>query len=206
MSTAPTSPAFGRHVVTAVLVAHNGARWLPQSAAGLRAQTRAPQRFVAVDTASTDGSAEILAQLLGPDRVVAAPARTPVSAPRSISASPPPTRGTARTTPWPAASTATPSTPTSPCSGSGCCTTTPSRSCDALEHLLRLVDSSPTVAVAGPKLRGWTNRRALLEVGVTISRSGRRETGLERREQDQGQHDGVARRARGVDRRHARTT
>ncbi len=62
---------------------------------------------------------------------------------------------------------------------------------NALEHLLRHVDSSPTVAVAGPKLRGWSNRRTLLEVGVTIARSGRRETGLERREQDQGQHDGV---------------
>ena len=77
MSTAaPSPPAFGRHVVTAVLVAHNGARWLPQSAAGLRAQTRPPQRFVAVDTGSTDGSAGILAQLLGPDRVVDAPLGT----------------------------------------------------------------------------------------------------------------------------------
>ena len=33
----------------------------------------------------------------------------------------------------------------------------------------------------------------LLEVGVTIARSGRRETMLERRERDQGQHDGVRR-------------
>src|SRR5215210_5388288 len=72
MSTATVTPAFRRHVVTAVLVAHNGARWLPQSGAGLRAQTRPPQRFVAVDTGSTDGSAGILGQLLGPDRVVAA--------------------------------------------------------------------------------------------------------------------------------------
>lgn len=43
----------------------------------------------------------------------------------------------------------------------------------------------------GPKLRGWYDRRQLLEVGVTIAHSGRRWTGLDRREQDQGQHDHV---------------
>jgi hypothetical protein len=47
------------------------------------------------------------------------------------------------------------------------------------------------VAVVGPKLRGWYDRRQLLEVGVTIAHSGRRWTGLDRREQDQGQHDHV---------------
>ncbi|NUT25770.1 MAG: glycosyltransferase family 2 protein, partial [Streptomyces sp.] len=45
--------------------------------------------------------------------------------------------------------------------------------------------------VVGPKLRGWYDRRQLLEVGVTIANSGRRWTGLDRREQDQGQHDHV---------------
>lgn len=33
--------------------------------------------------------------------------------------------------------------------------------------------------------------RQLLEAGVSIARSGRRWTGLDRREQDQGQHDQV---------------
>ena len=47
------------------------------------------------------------------------------------------------------------------------------------------------MAVVGPKLRGWYDRRQLLEVGVTIAHSGRRWTGLDRREQDQGQHDHV---------------
>ena len=37
---------------------------------------------------------------------------------------------------------------------------------------------------------GWDEPRRLLEVGVSISRSGRRHTGLERGEQDQGQYDG----------------
>ncbi len=43
----------------------------------------------------------------------------------------------------------------------------------------------------GPKLREWPSLRRLLEVGVTISGTGRRETGLERAEYDQGQHDEV---------------
>lgn len=66
---------------------------------------------------------------------------------------------------------------------------------DALAHLLRVVENEQElgheVAVVGPKLRGWYDRRALLEVGVTIANSGRRWTGLDRREQDQGQHDHV---------------
>ncbi len=47
------------------------------------------------------------------------------------------------------------------------------------------------MAIVGPKLRGWYDRRQLLEVGVSIAHSGRRWTGLDRREQDQGQHDHV---------------
>jgi GT2 family glycosyltransferase len=191
MSTAPNPPAFGRHVVTALLVAHNGARWLPQSAAGLLAQSRPPQRFVAVDTGSTDGSADVLGQLLGADRVVAAPLGTGFGAAVDLGLAatdeehdqgspaddePPDDEPPGDDQPvewlWLLHDDAEPAP-------------------HALEHLLRLVDSSPTVAVAGPKLLGWSNRRTLLEVGVTIAHSGRRETGLERREQDQGQHDGI---------------
>ena len=62
---------------------------------------------------------------------------------------------------------------------------------DALEQLLAEVTRDPSIGIAGPKVRGWYDRRLLLEVGVTIARSGRRETWLERREQDQGQHDGT---------------
>ncbi len=67
---------------------------------------------------------------------------------------------------------------------------------DALAELLRVVENEyelgrEDVAVVGPKLRGWYDRRQLLEVGVSIANSGRRWTGLDRREQDQGQHDHV---------------
>jgi hypothetical protein len=61
---------------------------------------------------------------------------------------------------------------------------------DALGVLLQSAADQPSVAVWGPKVLGWDEPRRLLEVGVSISRSGTRYTGLERGEQDQGQFDG----------------
>lgn len=61
---------------------------------------------------------------------------------------------------------------------------------DCLELLLAAADEYPRAAILGPKARGWHDRRLLLEVGFTVTGSGRRVTGLERREHDQGQHDG----------------
>lgn len=60
----------------------------------------------------------------------------------------------------------------------------------ALSELLRAVEHAPSVAVAGVKQRTWTEPPRLLEVGVRTSRSGRRMTGIEDAEVDQGQHDG----------------
>src|SRR5688572_2731408 len=64
--------AHPHHRVTAVVVAHDGARWLPDVLAALAAQTRQPQRVVAVDTGSTDGSYDLLVAALGAERVVRA--------------------------------------------------------------------------------------------------------------------------------------
>ncbi|MEO6714867.1 MAG: glycosyltransferase, partial [Mycobacteriales bacterium] len=62
---------------------------------------------------------------------------------------------------------------------------------DALLRLIEVAETSPTAKVLGPKVCDWDDVRLLLEVGVTIDHSGRRETGLERSEFDQGQHDSV---------------
>src|SRR5690606_40487048 len=62
---------------------------------------------------------------------------------------------------------------------------------DALACLLRTADTDPGIAVLGPKVRDWDDRRVLRELGFTVDAAGRRETGLDRREFDQGQHDGV---------------
>src|SRR5207249_1039456 len=56
--------------------------------------------------------------------------------------------------------------------------------------MLERAEESPSATVIGPKVLSW-DRNRLLEIGVTIDGSGMRETGLELREADQGQHDAV---------------
>ena len=61
---------------------------------------------------------------------------------------------------------------------------------DALERLLRGAAETRSAAVLGPKVMDWADRDVILEAGVTIDTVGRRITGIEPREVDQGQHDG----------------
>ncbi len=63
--------------VSVVLVSHGGARWLPTVLDGLRRQTHAPDRIVAVDTGSKDESLALLTAELGADAVRAAGRQTP---------------------------------------------------------------------------------------------------------------------------------
>ena len=58
-----------RHAVTALIVAHDGARWLPGLVQALRAQTYPVEQTVAVDTGSRDRSGAVLAELIGQDAV-----------------------------------------------------------------------------------------------------------------------------------------
>ena len=46
--------------VTAILVVHDGATWLPEVVTSLATQTRSADRIVAVDTGSVDASAKLL--------------------------------------------------------------------------------------------------------------------------------------------------
>ncbi|WP_328223228.1 glycosyltransferase [Streptomyces sp. NBC_00310] len=204
------TPEFPRHVVTAVLVAHDGARWLPDALAGLLGQERPVQSAMAADTGSADDSARLLSEALGEDRVLHLARRTgfgqaveeanrtagvltqdDLAYLRRPSGWDPVTRS------WRDDAYDMPELP----HGEPVqwlwllhddCAPEP----DALAQLLRAVENErelgqDDVAVVGPKLRGWYDRRQLLEVGVTIANSGRRWTGLDRREQDQGQHDHV---------------
>ncbi|TGA93770.1 glycosyltransferase family 2 protein, partial [Streptomyces palmae] len=199
------TPEFPRHVVTAVLVAHDGARWLPDALAGLVGQERPVQHIVAADTGSADDSARLLADALGPDRVLHLARRSgfgtaveeavrtaPVLGPEQLPYLKRPTSWDPATRTWRDDLRDQPELP----HGEPVqwlwllhddCAPDP----DALTELLRVAEASPRTAIIGPKLRGWYDRRQLLEVGVSIARSGRRWTGLDRREQDQGQHDQV---------------
>lgn len=199
------APEFPRHVVTAVLVSHDGARWLPDALAGLLGQERPVQNAVAADTGSADDSAALLTEALGPDRVLHLARRTGfgtavdeaartagVLTPDDLPYLKRPSGWDPVTRTWHDEAYELPELP----HGEPVqwlwllhddCAPEPT----ALAELLRVADSDEYAAVVGPKLRGWYDRKQLLEAGVSIANSGRRWTGLDRREQDQGQHDQV---------------
>ncbi|MEU2183106.1 glycosyltransferase family 2 protein [Streptomyces thermolilacinus] len=201
----PQQPEFPRHVVTAVLVSHDGARWLPDALAGLLGQERPAQYVIAADTGSADESAQLVGEAIGDDRVLHLARRTGFGAAVEEAARTAPLLGPddlpylKRPSGWdPASRTWRDDAYDMPELPHGepvqwlwllhdDCAPAP----DALAELLRVADSDEYAAIVGPKLLGWYDRKQLLEVGVSIANSGRRWTGLDRREQDQGQHDQI---------------
>jgi len=156
--------------VTAVIVTHDGATWLPEVIAALSSQTRRIDRIVAVDTGSRDNSVKLLKsagitafvedrEMGYGDAIEHALALTPSSGENEWL--------------WLIHDDCAPGS-------------------TALEILLESIEERPQVALAGPKLRGWSDRTQLLEVGISISGNGSRWTGLEPAEKDQGQHDSIS--------------
>ncbi|MEV5002676.1 glycosyltransferase family 2 protein [Nocardioides sp. LML1-1-1.1] len=161
--------------VAVLLVSHDGASWLPAVLDGIKAQTAALDAVVAVDTGSKDGSPELVRDALD-GHVPLAVRRIPGSAgfPDAVAdgLQALAEAGRAPEWVWLLHDDANPA-PT------------------ALRELLAVAAQRPEADILGPKLREWPSLRRLLELGVTISGTGRRETGLERGEYDQGQHDEV---------------
>ncbi|EPD56695.1 hypothetical protein HMPREF1211_06420 [Streptomyces sp. HGB0020] len=197
-------------MVTAVIVSHDGARWLPDALAGLLGQERPVQAAMAADTGSADDSARLVTDALGADRVLHLARRTgfgqaveeaartaPVLTPEELPYLKRPSGWDPVTRTWRDDAYDLPELPYGePVQWLWLLHDDCAPEPDALAQLLRVVDNEmelgrDDVAVVGPKLRGWYDRRQLLEVGVSIANSGRRWTGLDRREQDQGQHDHV---------------
>jgi len=159
----------GRQVV-ALLVSHDGARWLPTVLDGLRSQTVPPVAVVGVDTGSKDDSVALVEAAFGQVVEAGSGIGFPAAVRRGLEAVD--TLAAARDAEW-VWLLHDDSTPAP----------------DALEALLSAASADPGADILGPKLREWPSLRRLLEIGVTISGTGRRETGLERGEYDQGQHD-----------------
>jgi len=173
-----------RHHVTLVVVAHDGAVWLPAVVTGVANQSRPADVVVGVDTGSADASAQIMRTAFGEDRVVETRRaggfgdgvraglsfldRQSVALPQGSHAAP------RDAVPW-VWLVHDDSAPTAGC----------------LQALLDTADDNPSATVLGPKIRGWHDARLLLEAGVSITGSGRRYTGLDVGEHDQGQQDGV---------------
>jgi GT2 family glycosyltransferase len=157
--------------VTALLVSHDGERWLRAVLDGLAEQTRPVDGVLAVDTGSTDASPRLLRDRLGDSAVLSAPAGLGYGGAVDLGlAALPPASGDEWV--WLLHDDSAPAA-------------------DALEQLLAVAAAEPSADILGPKLREWPSLRRLLEVGVTISGTGARETGLESGEYDQGQHDRV---------------
>lgn len=150
----------------AVLVTHNGQSFLPRTLNALSSLQLNPDVVVAVDTGSSDDTIALLQQCGVVDHIVPVAAGTGFAAAVHAGVD----------------------------AVGACdwlwilhddCAPEP----DCLQILLEVTRDQDSVAVVGPKVLGWDEPRTLLEVGLSISRSGRRHTGLERREQDQGQYD-----------------
>jgi GT2 family glycosyltransferase len=173
-----------RHVVTAVVVTHDGGRLLPGLVRAVREQTHPVSHVVGVDTGSQDRSGATLTELLGQDAVFGMDQETGYGAAvaRALQHSAPrkPAPGSAGGQVqgvqgaewiWLLHDDCEPAT-------------------DALEELLTATSRSRSVAVVGPKLKDLSDRRVIREAGITTDRAGRRLTGVEPGEIDQGQHDG----------------
>src|SRR4051794_29244383 len=153
--------------VTAVLVAHDGAAWLPEALAALSRSTRVPAHVVCVDTGSTDGSAELLEQAYGDVLRLSRETGFGTAVAEAVKHAP-----TTTTWVWLLHDDVAVEPTT-------------------LEALLDEAAASPSCVLLGPKVRDWNDPRYLVDIGITTDAVGHRETGLERREYDQGQHDAV---------------
>ena len=152
--------------VGAVLVAHNGAAWLPKVLTSFAEMFHAPAAWRVVDVSSTDGCADLLRDSFGAERITYAPSGTGFGEAVRIGVEALPR------TDWiwllHDDASVLPGT---------------------LAGLLDVATSADDVAVVGPKIREWPSLRRLLEVGLTVTNTGSRETGLETGEPDAGQHD-----------------
>ncbi len=169
---APLRPVHVAHwlddppTVGAILVSRNGATWLPKVLGSFSRMYQAPDVWRAVDVESTDGSAQLVRDSFGADRVIRAPRGTGFGQAVALAVEAMPR------TDWlwllHDDATVLPGT---------------------LSGLLDVATSADDIAVVGPKIREWPSLRRLVEVGVTITGTGVRDTGLEPGEPDAGQHD-----------------
>ncbi|MBG0738290.1 glycosyltransferase family 2 protein [Paeniglutamicibacter antarcticus] len=161
--------------VTAVVIAHNGSKYLPRILAAVAAQTRPADAVFGADTGSSDGSLKLLEDALGKGKVITHSSfrggfgSAVQDVVRQLSA-PAQTEGEHEWL-WLLHDDSAPAP-------------------DALAELLQAVERAPSVTVAGCKQLDWDEPRKLIDVGLSASRWAERVTLIDRDEHDQGQHDG----------------
>jgi GT2 family glycosyltransferase len=152
--------------VTAIVVARDGAQYLPRTLAAIAAQTRRPDSIVYVDAGSSDGTAALLATT---GAYLTTPGRRTFGggvdhAVRSL-----PPQSNDQEWLWLLAHDNAPDA-------------------DALAALLAAVEVAPSVAVAGPKLMALADPHVIASFGETLTDLGR-SIELVDGELDQAQHD-----------------
>ncbi|MBP2339105.1 GT2 family glycosyltransferase [Saccharothrix coeruleofusca] len=163
--TSGATPRLRTAPVLAVLVCHDGARWLGEALAALRDQRPRPRHVLAVDTGSLDGTAELLAEAsAGPDRLV--DGVLPLS----------------RDTGFAEAVHAAVDHAVRRWGDPGSwiwvlhddCAPEP----DCLSALLTAAEVAPSAAVLGPLALDWADPRLVVEAGLSTDASGHRQTGI----------------------------
>ena len=154
--------------VTAVIVARNGAKYLPRTLAAIAAQTRRPDSVIAVDAESSDESLSIMVES-APAQIADAQGRRTFGgaiAQALQSAAP---QAADNEWLWLLSYDSAPDP-------------------NALRALLSAVEIAPSVAVAGPKLVRWDDPAVISNFGESLTPFGR-SLGLVNDELDQAQHD-----------------
>lgn len=156
--------------VTAIVVAQSGGPHLQRTLDALAAQTRQPDVVIAVDCASTDDAAQLLAEFQ-PTQLLSVSEKISFgdAVATAVRVTAPPTSDHEWL--WLLAQD------TAPDAG-------------ALEALLGAVEVSPSVAAAGPKLIDWDDPAFIREFGEAMSPLGAA-VPLVENEMDQAQHDGL---------------
>lgn len=159
------------HRVTALLVAHDGAAWLPRTVAGLAAQRRAPDRVVAVDAGSTDDSATLMARVADVRVRCGAEEGLAGALAAGVAAVEPPVGGDAVVDwYWIVHDDSAPEP-------------------DCLAELLNGADRHPRAVIVAPKAVAWSDPAILVGIGHRWAPGTPVVERLEIRERDQGQFD-----------------
>ncbi|GAA1312775.1 glycosyltransferase family 2 protein [Saccharothrix xinjiangensis] len=163
--TSGAAPRLRTAPVLAVLVCHDGDRWLGAALSALRGQRPRPRHVIAVDTGSADGTAGLLAEAAeGIDRVIDGVLTLP--------------RGTG----FGEAVHAAVEHAVERWGDPGAwvwllhddCAPEP----DCLSALLTAAEVSPSAAVLGPLGLDWSDPRLVVEAGLSTDASGHRQTGI----------------------------
>jgi GT2 family glycosyltransferase len=162
--------------VLAVLVCHDGARWLPEALAALRECSPRPRHVLAVDTGSVDSTAELLADAAaGPDAVLDGVLTLDRDTGFGVAVRSAVDAGIAR---W---------------GDPGRwlwllhddCAPEP----DCLGVLLRSAELSPSAGLLGPLALDWADPRLVVEFGLSTDAAGHRQTGVGPAELDWSRFD-----------------